>query len=40
MVLDQQRQGSDDVVTQLGDEIHVTQLAQINHMQRMLEGLA
>jgi uncharacterized protein (DUF305 family) len=40
MVLDQQRHGSDDVVTQLGDEVHVTQLAQINHMQRMLDRLA
>ena len=40
MVLEQQRSGSDEVVTQLGDEIHVTQLAQINHMQRMLERLA
>jgi len=40
MVLDQQRDGRDEVVTQLGDEVHVTQLAQINHMQRMLERLA
>jgi uncharacterized protein (DUF305 family) len=39
MVLDQQRTGSDEVVTQLGDEIHVTQKAQINHMQRMLQRL-
>lgn len=40
MVLEQQRAGSDEVVTQVGDEIHVTQLAQINHMQRMLGRLA
>jgi uncharacterized protein (DUF305 family) len=40
MVLDQQRSGRDEVVTQLGDEVHVTQLAQINHMQRMLDRLA
>jgi uncharacterized protein (DUF305 family) len=40
MVLEQQRAGGDEVVTQLGDEIHVTQLAQINHMQRMLDRLA
>jgi uncharacterized protein (DUF305 family) len=40
MVLDQQRNGHDEVVTQLGDEVHVTQLAQINHMQRMLDRLA
>lgn len=40
MVLDQQRDGSDELVTQLGDEVHVTQLAQINHMQRMLDRLA
>jgi uncharacterized protein (DUF305 family) len=40
MVLEQQRDGRDEVVTQLGDEVHVTQLAQINHMQRMLDRLA
>lgn len=40
MVLDQQRAGRDEVVTKLGNEIHVTQLAQINHMQRMLDRLA
>lgn len=40
MVLDQHRSGRDEVVTQLGDEVHVTQLAQINHMQRMLDRLA
>lgn len=40
MVLDQQRDGRDELVTQLGDEIHVTQLAQINHMQGMLDRLA
>jgi uncharacterized protein (DUF305 family) len=40
MVLDQQRSGRDEVVTQLGDEVHVTQLAQINHMKRMLDRLA
>jgi uncharacterized protein (DUF305 family) len=40
MVLDQQRDGRDELITQLGDEIHVTQLAQVNHMQRMLSRLA
>ena len=40
MVLDQQRTGRDDRVTQLGDEVHVTQLAQINHMRGMLDRLA
>lgn len=40
MVLDQQRYGRDDIVTQLGDEVHVTQLAQINHMKGMLDRLA
>ena len=40
MVLDQQRNGRDDLVTQLGDEVHVTQLAQINHMKQMLDRLA
>ena len=40
MVLQQQLTGSDELVTQLGDEIHVTQLSQINHMQQMLRRLA
>jgi uncharacterized protein (DUF305 family) len=39
MVLDQQRTGSDERVTALGDEIHVTQQTQIGHMQRMLDRL-
>jgi uncharacterized protein (DUF305 family) len=39
MVLDQHRTGRDETVTQVGDEIHVTQLAQINHMRRMLDRL-
>ena len=40
MVLHQQLTGSDELVTQLGDEVHVTQLTQINHMQHMLRRLA
>jgi uncharacterized protein (DUF305 family) len=40
MVLQQQLTGSDELVTRLGDEIHVTQLSQINHMQQMLRRLA
>jgi uncharacterized protein (DUF305 family) len=40
MVLQQQLTGGDELVTQLGDEIHVTQLSQINHMQQMLRRLA
>lgn len=40
MVLAHQRDGSDEIVTQLADEIHVTQQTQINHMQRMLQRLA
>jgi uncharacterized protein (DUF305 family) len=40
MVIEQHRRGVDETVTQVGDEIHVTQLAQINHMKRMLDRLA
>ena len=40
MVLEQHRTGTDETVTQVGDEIHVTQLAQIGHMRRMLSRLS
>jgi len=40
MVIDQHRHGTDDVVTQLGDEIHVTQSVQIGYMREMLDRLA
>lgn len=40
MVLQQHREGTDDTVTQMGDEIHVTQSVQIGHMQDMLARLA
>lgn len=40
MVLEQQRDGADELVTQIADEIHVTQQTQINHMQGMLARLA
>ena len=40
MVVTQHRDGSDDYVTQLGDEIHVTQSVQIGHMREMLDRLA
>ena len=40
MVVDQHRTGTDDVVTQLGDEIHVTQSVQIGYMREMLDRLA
>ncbi|MGA8978272.1 MAG: DUF305 domain-containing protein [Pedococcus sp.] len=39
MVVQQHRDGSDDVVTQLGDEIHVTQSVQIGYMREMLDRL-
>ncbi len=39
MVVKQHRDGSDDVVTQLGDEIHVTQSVQIGYMRDMLGRL-
>jgi uncharacterized protein (DUF305 family) len=39
MVVEQHRDGSDDVVTQLGDEIHVTQSVQIGYMRDMLGRL-
>ena len=40
MVVDQHRTGTDDLVTQLGDEIHVTQSVQIGYMREMLDRLA
>ena len=40
MVVTQHRDGRDDVVTQMGDEIHVTQSVQIGHMREMLDRLA
>ncbi len=40
MVLDQHRDGLDEVVTQMGDEIHVTQSVQIGYMRDMLDRLA
>ena len=40
MVVDQHRNGTDEVVTQLGDEIHVTQSVQIGYMREMLDRLA
>ena len=40
MVLDHQRDGTDELVTQIADEIHVTQQTQISHMQGMLQRLA
>jgi uncharacterized protein (DUF305 family) len=39
MVIDQHRHGADDVVTQMGDEIHVTQSVQIGYMRDMLDRL-
>jgi uncharacterized protein (DUF305 family) len=39
MVVQQHRDGTDDVVTQLGDEIHVTQSVQIGYMRDMLDRL-
>jgi uncharacterized protein (DUF305 family) len=39
MVVQQHRDGEDDVVTQLGDEIHVTQSVQIGYMRDMLSRL-
>ncbi|WP_406829507.1 DUF305 domain-containing protein [Pedococcus sp. KACC 23699] len=40
MVVQQHRDGTDDVVSQLGDEIHVTQSVQIGYMREMLDRLA
>ena len=40
MVVAQHRDGRDDVATQMGDEIHVTQSVQIGYMRDMLERLA
>jgi uncharacterized protein (DUF305 family) len=40
MVLDQHRDGIDEVVTQMGDEIHVTQSVQIGQMREMQDRLA
>lgn len=40
MVITQHRDGTDDYVTQMGDEIHVTQSVQIGHMRDMLDRLA
>jgi uncharacterized protein (DUF305 family) len=39
MVLDQHRDGLDEVVTQMGDEIHVTQSVQIGQMREMQDRL-
>lgn len=39
MVVQQHRDGTDDVVTQMGDEIHVTQSVQIGAMREMLDRL-
>lgn len=39
MVVQQHRDGTDEVVTQLGDEIHVTQSVQIGYMKEMLDRL-
>ena len=39
MVVQQHRDGTDDVVTQLGDDIHVTQSVQIGYMREMLDRL-
>lgn len=39
MVVQQHRDGTDEVVTQLGDEIHVTQSVQIGYMREMLDRL-
>ena len=39
MVVEQHRDGADDVVTALGDEIHVTQSVQIGYMRDMLDRL-
>ncbi|WP_345500613.1 DUF305 domain-containing protein [Pedococcus ginsenosidimutans] len=39
MVVQQHRDGTDDVVTQMGDEIHVTQSVQIRAMREMLDRL-
>jgi uncharacterized protein (DUF305 family) len=39
MVVTQHRDGRDEVVTKLGDEIHVTQSAQIGYMREMLDRL-
>ena len=38
MVLDHQRNGTDELVTQIADEIHVTQQTQISHLQGMLQA--
>lgn len=40
MVVEQHRDGTDEVVTQLGDEIHVTQSVQIGAMREMLDRLS
>lgn len=40
MVVQQHRDGTDDVVTQMGDEIHVTQSVQIGYLREMLDRLA
>lgn len=40
MVVQQHRDGTDDLVTQIGDEIHVTQSVQIGYMREMLDRLA
>lgn len=40
MVVTQHRDGRDDVATQMGDEIHVTQSVQIGYMRDMLQRLA
>ena len=40
MVVTQHRDGRDEVASQMGDEIHVTQSVQIGHMREMLDRLA
>jgi uncharacterized protein (DUF305 family) len=40
MVVTQHRDGRDELVSQMGDEMHVTQAVQIEHMERMLARLA
>jgi uncharacterized protein (DUF305 family) len=39
MVVAQHRDGSDELATQMGDEIHVTQSVQIGYMREMLDRL-
>ena len=39
MVVDQHRNGADEVVTQLGDDIHLTQSVQIGYLSEMLDRI-